>query len=142
MARIVTRFVTGTVAAAVIVAVIFAVLGSTGSGSGTTDAGAPSSAPSSQPSSAPVAAASSGPCTSHACITRDAQGMVGTVAKDNSVLTKMKCRKSTVRQPTPGVWTVHCTATYSDGSVWSGIASVLLSQGKVAWQATGEISGG
>lgn len=68
--------------------------------------------------------------------------MVGTVAKDNSVLTKMKCRKSTVKQPTPGVYTVHCTATYSDSSAWSGIASVLLKQDRVAWQPTGEISGG
>ena len=108
----------------------------------TTAAGAPSSAPSAVASSAPSAEPSSGPCTTRACIAQDAQGMVGTVAKDNSVLTKMKCRKATVRQPTPGVYTVHCTATYSDGSVWTGIASVLTSQGRVAWQATGEISGG
>jgi len=115
-----------------------AIAGCASTTTSTTAAGAPSSAPSAAPSAEP----SSGPCTTRACIAADAQGMTGTVAKDNSVLTKMKCRKATVRQPTPGVYTVHCTATYSDGSVWTGIASVLTSQGRVAWQATGEISGG
>jgi hypothetical protein len=113
-------------------------LGSTTAAAG----GAPSSAPSSVPSSAPSAEASSTPCTTKACIVEDANGLVGTVAKDESVLTKLSCKKSTVKQPTPGVYTVHCTATYSDGSVYAGIASVLITQGKVTWEATSAIDYG
>lgn len=71
-----------------------------------------------------------------ACIVQDAKSMVGTVAKDESALTKLSCRKSTVKRPTQGVYTVHCTATYSDGAVCAGIASVLISQGKVTWEPT------
>lgn len=92
---------------------------------------------------APVAAPSpTGPCTTNGCIITDAKTMVGDVAKDESVLTKMTCKQSTVKQPTPGVYTVHCTSTYSDGSVYAGVASVLILQDKVAWEPTETISYG
>jgi len=90
-----------------------------------------------QPSSAPAAAASSGPCTTKACIVTDAKQLKGTVAKDNAVMTKVTCRKPTVKQVTPGTYTVHCTVTYSDGMVARGIASVLTAgQGEVDWEPT------
>ena len=128
------------IAAVVTAAAIAATAGCGSFGSTAAAGGAPSS--SSVPSSAPSAEASSAPCTTKACIVEDAKGMVGTVAKDESVLTKLSCRKSTVKQPTPGVYTVRCTATYSDGSVYAGIASVLISQGKVTWEATSAIDYG
>jgi hypothetical protein len=86
--------------------------------------------------------ASSGPCTTHACITSDAEGLKGTVAKDNSVMTKVTCKASTVRQVVSGTYTVHCTITYSDGSVWGGIASVLTGKGDVDWEPTKMVSEG
>jgi hypothetical protein len=54
----------------------------------------------------------------------------------------MTCEKSTVRQPLAGVYTVHCTGTYSDSSVWAGIASVLIKQDKTTWEPTGLVSHG
>jgi len=64
---------------------------------------------------------------------------VGGVAKDESVMTALTCYPSTVRNPDPGIYTVSCLATYSDGSQWDGIASVLLSQNQVTWQATEQV---
>jgi hypothetical protein len=92
-------------------------------------------------SSEPSAVASSGPCLTKACIVSEVkQSLVGGVAKDESVMTKMTCVKSTVKQPTPGVYTVRCTATYSDGTVYTGIASLLTATSRVTWEPTGEIS--
>ena len=111
-------------------------LGTTGS----TSAAASSAAPSSP---APAAAASSTTCTTKACIVIYAETLKGGVAKDNSVMTKITCKKSTVKQVVSGTYTVHCTATYSDGMVAKGIASVLLAgNGQVEWEATDIISDG
>jgi Protein of unknown function (DUF2510) len=86
---------------------------------------------------------STGQCTTASCIVTDAkQSLVGVVAKDESVITALSCKQSTVKNPDPGVWTVQCTATYSDGSEWDGIASVLMSQNKVTWEPTSIVSGG
>jgi len=124
------------IGAVVVVLIVFAALSRTSSGSGS-PAAPPSSAPSSEPSSAPVAAASSGPCTAKACIVADAEGLKGTVAKDNAVMTKVTCKQSTVKKVVAGTWTVHCTITYSDGMVARGIASVLTAgQGEVDWEPT------
>lgn len=146
----------GSIASAIAV-IALAGCASTGSTSPQTEAGSPSAfgvdtsgigptasvaTASSVPPPVPTAEPSSGPCTTRACIVADARGMVGTVAKDESVLTKMSCFKSTVKHAAQGVWTVHCDATYSDDTLWAGIASVLVNQGKVTWEATGEISGG
>ncbi len=113
------------------VAVALAGCGSLGS---STAAGAPASA---------AAAASSAPCTTHVCIVADAEGLKGTVAKDNSVMTKVACTASTVRQVVSGTYTVHCTVTYSDGMVARGIASVLTAgSGQVDWEPTDIINDG
>lgn len=100
-----------------------------------------SSAPAAQPSTPALAApsdtSSPPPCTTHACIVADAKQLVGSVAKDESVITAMNCRQSSVHHAGPGIWTVSCTATYSDGSQVGGIATVLLSTGQLTWEPTG-----
>ena len=104
--------------------------GSSGSSSPSADsAGSPSSSPSSI-------------CTTNACIVSDAEGLKGTVAKDNSVMTKVTCRASTVKQVVSGTYTAGCTVTYSDGSVWDGIASVLTGSGNIDWEPTSMVSAG
>jgi hypothetical protein len=85
---------------------------------------------------------SSGPCTSSSCIATDAEGLKGTVAKDNSVMTKVSCQASTVKQVVSGTYTVDCTVTYSDRSVWDGIASVLTGSGDIDWEPTSMVSAG
>ena len=112
-------------------AVALAGCGSLGS---STAAGAPASA---------AGAPSSAPCTTHACVVADAEGLKGTVAKDNAVMTKVACTASTVRQVVSGTYTVHCTVTYSDGMVARGIASVLTAgSGQVEWEPTDIINDG
>ena len=86
--------------------------------------------------------ASSGTCTTASCIICDAESLKGTVAKDNSVMTAVACNASTVRQVVSGTWTVHCTVTYSDGSKWAGIASVLTGKGEVDWEPTSMVGAG
>ena len=84
------------------------------------------------------AGGSSSTCTSNSCIAQDAkQSLTGVVAKDESVITGLSCDQCTVKNPSQGVYTVSCTATYSDGSRWAGIASVLISQNKTTWEPTG-----
>ena len=128
----------GTHALIAITAIIPALAGcaSLGGTTGTSAAGAPSAAPSAS------AVASSQPCTTKACIVTDAEGLKGTVAKDNSVMTKVTCKASTVKQVVSGTYTVHCTATYSDGTVARGIASVLTGKGDVDWEPTDIINDG
>jgi len=86
--------------------------------------------------------AGSGTCTTASCITADAEGLKGTVAKDNSVMTNVVCSPSTVSQVVSGTYTVNCTVTYSDGSKWAGIASVLTASGNIDWEPTSMISAG
>lgn len=121
---------------ALIAAASLAVLAGCGSLSSTAGAGQPSG------SAPPQAPASSAPCTTRACIVADAEGLKGTVAKDNSVMTKVTCSASTVKQVVPGTYTVHCTVTYSDGAVWRGIASVLTGKDEVDWEPTTAVSYG
>ena len=85
---------------------------------------------------------SSGTCTTASCIVSDAEGLKGTVAKDNSVMTGVACNASTVRQVVSGTWTVHCTVTYSDGAKWAGLASILTGSGDVEWEPTSMVSAG
>lgn len=118
---------------------LIVILGVTGHDSPASTAAPPQAAPSSSALAAPPSpAASQEPCTTHSCIVADAKGLVGSVAKDESVLTAMSCYSSTVKHAAPGVWTVHCLATYSDGSQWDGIASVLISANRVTWEPTQE----
>jgi hypothetical protein len=126
------------IAAGVTAAALAATVGCGSLGVATAARGAPSSAPSSV-----AAAASSVPCTTKACIVTDAEQLKGTVAKDNAVMTKVACKKSTVKQVVNGTYTVHCTITYSDGMVARGIASVLTAgNGEVDWEPTDIISDG
>lgn len=133
------RIVAPLIASAITIAALAgcASTGGTTAATGAQPSAVPSSAPSSEPSAA--AAPSSAPCTTRACIVADAKTLVGSVDKGNAVLTKMSCRKSTAKKVAPGVYTVHCNASYSDGGIWAGIASVLLEQGKVTWEATSAI---
>lgn len=141
MSKTVGRVVMGI---GLVIAAIFLVGGLLGSNSGDgSSAPPPSSVPSAEPSSAPVAAASTGPCTTKACIIDDAkQSLIGGVAQNDSVMTKLACVKSTVKHPTAGVWTVRCTATYSSGMVARGVANVLLDKDEATWSPTDIISYG
>jgi hypothetical protein len=93
----------------------------------------PAAATSSTPPS-PSPSPSTVPCDAHSCIASDAEQLVGSTASDGSVISKMSCDQSTVHHAAPGVWTVDCTATYTDGSQWYGIATVLISKSQVSWQ--------
>jgi hypothetical protein len=98
----------------------------------------PAAAPSS-PAPAPSPSASPAPCTSRSCIVYYAKSLVGGIAQSESVMTAISCDSSTVKHLAPGIWSVRCTATYSDGQVWDGIATVLLTQGKVTWEPTQQV---
>jgi hypothetical protein len=90
-------------------------------------------------------AGSPGTCTTASCISAGAErltGDKGEVAGDNSVMTKVTCQQSTVKQVIPGTYTVQCTVTYADGAKWAGIASVLTSTGEVDWEPTSMVSAG
>jgi hypothetical protein len=115
-----------------------ALAGCASTGSSSAAAGQPSSSA----TSASAAPASQGPCTTKACIVSDAEQLKGTVAKDNSVATAVTCKTATVKRVVAQTYTVHCTMDYSDGAVWDGIASVLISQDKVAWEPTAMVSSG
>jgi hypothetical protein len=58
------------------------------------------------------------------------------------VVTKASCRASTVKLAASGIWTVTCTAWYSDGSEADGIATLLAASEKVTWEPTDIISDG
>jgi len=130
-----------------LIALVIAIAGcaSTGSSSPVTAAaaGSPSAVvATSAPPPAPSAEPSSTLCTTHACIAEDAEQLKGTAAKDNSIMTKVACYKSTAKEVVSGEYTVHCEATYSDDSVWDGIATVQVSKGNVLWEPTQAISYG
>jgi hypothetical protein len=57
-------------------------------------------------------------------------------------MTKVTCRTSTAKQVVSGTYTVNCTVTYSDGSVWNGIASVLTVSGDIDWEPTSMVTAG
>ena len=88
----------------------------------------PAAAPSPPPSPSEVL------CLTHSCIVDDADQIVGSAASDGSVIAKMSCQASTVRHAAPGVFAADCTATYSDGSRWYGIATVQPSKDQVSWE--------
>lgn len=105
-----------------------------GSPSAAAAAGSPSAAAGSPSAAAP-------PCTTHACIASDAeQSMVGTAAKDGSVVTKTVCFKSSVRHNPGDTYTVSCDVTYTDGTVWNGLVTILMDSGQVSWQPESEVS--
>jgi hypothetical protein len=111
-----------------------------GSGTGST-AAAPSAAPTASALAAPpIATASPPPCTTHACIVSDLeQSLVGLVAKDESVITKATCYKSTVVDNAGNTYTAQCHVTYSDDTVYSGYATLLVNSDQVSWEPTEEL---
>lgn len=66
--------------------------------------------------------------------------MVGTTAKDGSVVTKAVCFKSTVQANPADTYTVSCDITYTDGTVWNGLVTLLLASDQVSWQPESEVS--
>ncbi len=125
-------------AVVILVAVVIAIAQGSGNNSNSSAAPAPSASTqaSASPSDAPSSAqAESSPCTSHHCITEDAeQGLPGAVAKDNSVITKAGCYESTVKSDGSGDYTVDCAATYSDRDVVDGYATVELAKNYVLFE--------
>jgi hypothetical protein len=110
-----------------------------GSGGNSSQPGAQPAANTSPPSAASSSAqAASSPCTSHHCISEDAeQGLPGGVAKDNSVATKVSCYESTVKPDGNDDYTVDCAVTYSDNSTADGYATVELAKNEVLFEPSG-----
>lgn len=126
---------------AVIVAALACILAAGYGAASPSSTASRTSAPPSTPATTAQAASTPSPppspseqiCYTSSCIASAAQQQTGTVATDGSVITKMSCNASTVRHAAPGVFTVDCTATYSDGSQWYGITSVLTGS-HTSWQ--------
>lgn len=98
---------------------------------------------SSSPDAAADPAPSAAACTTNACIASDAQqSLVGSVAKDDSVMTKATCRASTVKRNLGGTYTVVCTVTYSDGKVARGNANLIPAQNEITFEPTDIINYG
>ena len=82
-------------------------------------------------------------CNASSCVVVTVQkSLTGMVAKDESVITGITCQPGTVRQNPGQTWTVACTATYSDGRVSNGLATIVVSEAKVTWEPTGMVSAG
>lgn len=94
-------------------------------------------------SSAPSAPASdtsgSSMCTTKACIASDLdKSLVGGVAQDEAVATKVVCSKSSVKfHKAADSYSAWCVVTYSDGSQAQGTGNLLVSQQKVTFQPSG-----
>jgi hypothetical protein len=104
-----------------------------------TTASAPSAVADPAADPAPSAAAST-LCTTHACIVGDLQqSLVGLVAKDGSVITGATCYKKTVKHNAGNTYTAECHVTYSDDTVYSGFATLLVAKDEVSWEPTEEV---
>ncbi len=108
--------------------------GSLGNSAGA-NAGAPSSAPSAAADPAPSTAASA-MCTTHTCIAQDLdQSLVGDIAEDEAVATKVTCYKSTVKfHAAADSYSATCVVEYSDGSSATGTGNVVVKQQKVTFE--------
>jgi hypothetical protein len=86
-----------------------------------------------------IASAASAPCTTHACIASDLdQSLVGGVAQDEAVATKVTCYKKTVEfHKAADTYSAYCVVTYSDGSQATGTGNLLMKSQKVTFQPTG-----
>ena len=131
--------------AALLLAAVFALTATAACSSTTTTRHASAPAHTAQPAAAtsstppatvppPSPSPSQVPCLTHSCIVQDADQIVGSAASDGSVIAKMNCAAPTVKHPAPGVFTVDCVVTYTDGSRWYGIATVQPSKGQVSWE--------
>jgi hypothetical protein len=80
-------------------------------------------------------------CTSRSCITQEAElTLPGEQSTDGSVITKATCYQSTVKHNPNNIYTVSCDATYTDGSVWSGLATIQPDSDQFSWQPQSEVS--
>jgi hypothetical protein len=89
-----------------------------------------------QPAASP---SPTGICTTHACIAGDLdRGLVGGVAVDESVATKVTCSKSSVVfHKAADTYSASCTVDYSDGTHAYGTGNLLVKQQKVTFSAGG-----
>lgn len=86
---------------------------------------------------------SSAPCLTRSCIVSDiAQSLDGTAAKDGSVFTKVACKAASVKHDAGNTYTASCTATYSDGSEYSGYGSLLAARDQVTFEPETELKAG
>lgn len=102
----------------------------------------PALLPSSGTISSPAASTSpsTAGCTVASCmIPVMQQSMIGTAVKDGSAITAMTCKPSTLKHNAGNTWTARCTATFSDGSEWSGFMTVLVAQDKVSWEPATQV---
>jgi hypothetical protein len=77
-------------------------------------------------------------CTTKACIVDDLQkSLVGGIAQDEAVATKVKCYKSTVKHNAGNTWTATCKVSYSDGSSVTGFGNLIPDKDKVTFQPAG-----
>jgi hypothetical protein len=133
----------GLIAAAAVITALSGCASSGGAASGQPSGNVTMDTAPAAPASAAAAPSPAGPCTTRACIASDAQkSLVGLVDEENSVVTKASCKAAAVKQASPGIWTATCTATYSDGTVARGIATLLAATEKITWEATDIISDG
>jgi hypothetical protein len=99
-------------------------------------AAAASSSAAAASSSAAIAA-----CTSHSCLTQEAElTLPGEKATDGSVITKAVCYQSSVKYDPNGIDTVKCDVTFTDGSVWSVLATIQPAVNQFSWQAQTQLS--
>ncbi len=69
------------------------------------------------------------------------QSEVGTAVKDGAVITKAVCYKSTVTYSAGSdTYTVSCDMTFSDGTVWNGLVTLLMASSQVSWQPQYQVS--
>ena len=139
----------GAAALLILLIIIAGVTGGGGTGAADTPAAASSSAAAGAAANSAAAAASSAaasaaaaassaaaaPCTTNSCIVTELdQSLVGAIAQDESVATKVKCESSTVKNEGNGNYTAWCTVDYSDGTSVEGYGNVDTSQNKVTFQ--------
>jgi hypothetical protein len=83
----------------------------------------------------PAASPSATVCASTSCaIATIQQSLVGVVAKDNSVMTAVKCKPSSLKENAGDTWTAQCTVTYSDGAQWSGYGNMVPAKDSVTFE--------
>ena len=121
-----------------------AACGSASSSPSPSQASAASAAARAASASAAAAASSSAAiaaCTSHSCLTQEAElTLPGEKATDGSVITKAVCYQSSVKYDPNGIDTVKCDVTFTDGSVWSVLATIQPAVNQFSWQAQTQLS--
>jgi hypothetical protein len=83
------------------------------------------------------------PCTSAACVITELQRtLIGSSVKDGSVFTALACKPRSLKHNAGNTYTVTCTATYSDGSKWSGYGTLLATQQQVTFEPENQVRQG